>query len=102
MNKTFLHIRVVRAAASFGSDPDNILCRVLDIAGFAVQTVGGIDLQTCFSIGIRHEFINGCRAITGFGTGVFREIDGYRNIRIFQRQMSRLVFLMHRTGQVKG
>ena len=40
-----LHFAVVRAAAAFGADPGDVLGGVFDVAGFAVDAVGGVDLQ---------------------------------------------------------
>ncbi len=40
-----LHIRVVRPAAALGRGPDDVLRRVLDVAGFAVDAVLGVDLE---------------------------------------------------------
>src|SRR5471032_2300546 len=42
----FLHIRIVRAAATFRRHPDDVLGWILDIAGFAMHAVLGVDLQT--------------------------------------------------------
>src|SRR5690349_10856889 len=39
------HVGVVRAAASFGHDPLDVLPRVLDVAGLAVHAVLRVDLQ---------------------------------------------------------
>src|SRR2546423_2214887 len=38
-----LHIGVVRAPASFGGNPANVLIRILDVAGFAVDAILRID-----------------------------------------------------------
>ncbi len=40
-----LHARIVRSATTFGRYPNNILCRILDVAGFAMHAVLRIDLQ---------------------------------------------------------
>src|SRR5258706_5000738 len=40
-----LHVRVIRAAAALGHDPDDVLLRILDVAGLAVHAVLGVDLQ---------------------------------------------------------
>ena len=41
-----LHVRIVRSAAAFRRDPVNVLTRVLDVAGFTVNTILCIYLQT--------------------------------------------------------
>src|SRR5580658_5416645 len=40
------HIRIIRTAAAFGRDPGDILVRVLDVAGFAVDAVLPVDHVT--------------------------------------------------------
>src|SRR5262245_24092471 len=40
------HVRIVRSAAALGSDPDDILRRILDVAGLAVHAVLRVDLQS--------------------------------------------------------
>ena len=40
-----LHAVVVGAAAAFGGDPGDDLVRIHDVAGFAVDAVGEVDLQ---------------------------------------------------------
>src|ERR1700722_12932060 len=52
-----LHIRVVRSAASLWRYPDDILGRILDIAGLAMHAVLRIDDQSITTIVVLHEFI---------------------------------------------
>jgi len=44
-HRASLHIRIVRPAAAFGRDPVDVLVRILDIAGFAVNAVLRVDLE---------------------------------------------------------
>src|SRR5262249_43506970 len=39
------HIGIIRSPAAFGHHPVNVLSRVLDVAGFAVDAILGVDLQ---------------------------------------------------------
>ena len=41
----WLHIRVIRSATTFGRHPDNILRRIFNVAGFAMDTVLRVYLQ---------------------------------------------------------
>ena len=45
-----LHIGIVGAAAAFRAHPVNVLRRVLDVTGFAVHTILGIDLKARVTI----------------------------------------------------
>ena len=40
------HVGIIGSTAAFGSMPDDILRRILDVTGFAVDAVLGIDLET--------------------------------------------------------
>src|SRR2546426_12776022 len=48
-----LHVRVVRPAAAFGRDPDDVLQRILDVAGLALHAVLRVDLQARLGLDIR-------------------------------------------------
>jgi hypothetical protein len=50
------HIRIIRPAAAFRRHPVNVLGRVLDVAGFAVDAVLSIDLQPWRVLAIPHDF----------------------------------------------
>ena len=57
------HIRVIRPAAAFRRDPVDVLGGVLDVAGFAVDAVLGIDLQPWRVLAIPQDFVHPRRAI---------------------------------------
>src|SRR6185503_1048241 len=103
-----LHVRVIGASAAFGSDPVDVLGRVLDVAGLAVDAVLRVDLESGFTALALHEFINACRAIALLGTGIDRQVDGRGYVRVLERQMNRLVLLVigvgdeHRGKSVEG
>ena len=44
-NGQLLHIRIIGTTAPFGRDPGNILRRILDVAGFAMDAILRIDLE---------------------------------------------------------
>src|SRR5947209_1299779 len=50
-HKPFLHAVVIRAAAAFRRDPGDDLVGIGDVAGFAVDTVGGIQADA-FAVGL--------------------------------------------------
>ena len=50
---SLLQIGIVGARAALGRRPDDILAGILDVAGFAVNAVGGVDLQPWPGIPIR-------------------------------------------------
>ena len=45
------HIGVIGAAAAFGRHPGDVLRRVFDLARFAMQAVGGIDVSVGSDVG---------------------------------------------------
>src|SRR5262249_54024510 len=58
-----LHVGIVRATAAFGGGPIDVLRRVFDIAGFAVDAVLRVDLEARALL-LLHDFIDAGRAIT--------------------------------------
>ena len=69
-----LHGAVIRPTAAFGAGPCDVLRRVFNVAGFAVQAVGRVDLQARLSAVLLHNFIHAGRAVARFGAGVLRVI----------------------------
>src|SRR2546429_9901335 len=65
----FLHRLIIGPAAPLGRNPGNITVRVLHVAGFAVDTILGIDLEarTCCLL---DPFINAGRAIAVRRAGI--------------------------------
>ncbi len=68
---TASHVRVVRSAAAFGRDPDDVLRWVFDVAGFAVYAILRIDLQALAAIAF-DEFVDARGAIALLGAIVLR------------------------------
>ena len=52
------HAFIVRASAAFGDYPVNDLVGIGDVAGFAVDAVGGVDLEL-ESVFLLHGFVDG-------------------------------------------
>src|SRR6185436_5446759 len=76
-----LHVRVVGSAAAFRRDPDDVLGRVLDVAGLAVHAVLRVDLQPRAGR-IAHDLVDAGRAIALLGRVVELEIHADRNRRV--------------------
>src|SRR2546422_4236125 len=101
-----LHVGIVGAAAAFRRDPDDVLLRVLDIAGLAVHAVLRVDLQARRGLEV-DELIDAGRAVALLRPGIDLQIvQGYG--RILERQVDRLVLVVvgvgdeHRRQPVKG
>jgi len=69
-----LHIWVIRTTTTFWNPPLDILCRVFDVAGFAMNTILRIDLEHLFAIFFQH-LINPGGAITLGRFGIFGEVE---------------------------
>src|SRR4051812_36071973 len=93
-----LHVRVIGASAAFGSDPVDVLGRVLDVASLAVDAVLRVDLEPGFTVLALHEFVDACRTITLFGPCIYRQVDCCGYVGVLERQMNRLVFLVIGVG----
>src|SRR3954471_16753671 len=75
------HPAVVRPAAALGRDPDDVLRRILDVAGLAVHAVLRVDLQARLRIKV-DELVHPGGAVAAFGTGVLVPVDLHWNGRI--------------------
>ncbi len=89
-----LHVRVSRAARAFRRHPGDVLCRVLDVAGLAVNAVLGVDLEALLAVFLGHHFIHAGRAVTLGRFIVHRQVLGDRNARVGQLQVARLLFFV--------
>src|SRR4051794_12197324 len=76
-----LHVRIVRPAAALGRDPDDVLRRILDVAGLAVHAVLRVDLQPGLRVKV-DELVHPGGAVAAFGTGVLVPVDLHWNGRI--------------------
>ena len=88
-----LHVRIIGAAATLGSYPGDVLGRILDVAGLAVDAVLEVDPELRLSFFLDH-FVDADRAVALRGLGVFRQISGDGNVRIAQFQMAGLVLVV--------
>ena len=94
-----LHSNVVRAGAAFGRDPGDVAGRILDVAGFAVDAVLGVDAELPGAAGV-DDFVNPGRAIARRRLGAIgrlgpAERDGW----IGEPQVDGLVLIMGNVGE---
>ena len=57
------HVGVIRPAAAFRGNPGDVLVRILDVAGFAVDAVLRVDHEF-WGAGLLDPFINASGAVT--------------------------------------
>src|SRR3989440_12322900 len=93
-----LHVWVVRSPPTLWGDPDDILGRVLDVTGLAVNAVLRVDLEAVGAVAVFHEFGHARRTVAAFGARVFREVQADGDTRVLENQVARLVLLMGRIG----
>ena len=89
-----LHRAVIRATSPFRYDPINILGRILDIAGFAVNAVLRVDLKLTAAIALSDDLINPCGAITLRRLVIKGKVCLYRYTLVGKLQVARLIFFM--------
>src|SRR5690606_5525941 len=93
------HVRVVRTTAAFRRYPGDVLSRILDVTGLAVNTVLGVDLELlAAAVVFLHHFVYAGRAVTLCWLFVLRQVFFQRNFRVGQLQVNRLIFLMVGVG----
>src|SRR6185312_7230838 len=93
------HAHVIGAGAAFGRDPGDVAGRVLDVAGFAVDAVLGVDAEAGHA-GDFGDFIDAGWAVVRRRFGAVsgqRVPQGYRGIG--EVQVHRLVLVMRNIGE---
>ena len=88
-----LHIGVIRPTGALGHRPDDVLRRVLDVAGLAVHAVLGVDLQARPLV-LLHDLVDTGRAVALLGRIEIRQVVADRDRWIFQPEVDRLILLM--------
>src|SRR3982751_7089484 len=58
-----LHVGIIRSSSAFGNDPVDVLGRVLDVAGFAMDAILRVDLEARAGRFL-DEFVDSGRAIS--------------------------------------
>src|SRR6476646_1540480 len=87
------HIRVIGTAATLGRNPNDILIGVLDVAGFAVNAILGIDHEFR-AARFLHPFINAGRAVTRRRSREHVVFRFFLQRQVPAVEMNRLVLLM--------
>ena len=84
-----LHIRVVRSVTALWDGPVDVLGRVFDVAGFAVNTVLEVhlELRTVFAL---KDLVDTCGAVALRRFIELWQVDRDRNRRVFQLKVARL------------
>ena len=77
-----LHVRVVGAAATFGHYPVNVLCRILDIAGFTMDTILRVYLEPGVAV-LFNIFVDAGRAKTSLRPIIIGKVDGERHRAVY-------------------
>src|SRR5690606_39986225 len=95
-----LHAVVDRSFAALGRHPDDVLRRVLDVAGLAMDAVLGVDLQAVLAGFRLDELVDPGRAEAHFGAAEFRQVDGDTDGVVLQRQVDGLVLVVVGVGDV--
>src|SRR5690349_5136641 len=85
------HVGIVRSAAAFRYDPIDVLARVLDVAGLAVNAVLGVDLQPRPAGLAGDDLVDSGRTVVLLRRVVERQVDVDGDRRVLQPQMDRLV-----------
>lgn len=85
------HAIIGGAAASLGTHPVDVLAHVLDVAGLAVDAVGGVDDQLIHPRVVGLILVHSGRAEPALGPTVLGKVEIFRNIVIHQGEMSGLV-----------
>src|SRR5258706_13860513 len=70
-----LHIRIVRSTATLWANPDDVLSRILHVAGLAVNAGLSVDLEPVDAVAAFHEFVHARGAGAAFWRGVPRDVD---------------------------
>src|SRR5687768_9517764 len=82
------HVRIIRPSSAFGRDPIDVLGRILDVTGLAVNAILGVDLEPRLTAVSLDKFVNARRAISLLRPVIFGQVDRRRYDRVFERQVN--------------
>ena len=88
-----LHIAVIRSTSAFWHHPSNVLGRILNVAGLAVNAVLRIDLKAG-AVCLLDDFIHARRTIALSWLCIFRQVATNGQIWIGKGQMTGLILLV--------
>ena len=93
------HPGVTGTTPALRHDPGNVLGRVLDVTGFAVNTILRIDLKSLATFRFFNYLVNAGWAVTLCRLIVFRQVHPQRDGGICEAQMTGLILSVIRIGQ---
>src|ERR1035441_6817464 len=97
------HIGIVGAAAAFRHYPSNVLLRVLDVAGLAMNAILIVDLKArILTFDIMNDLKDTRRTIALRRLVKQRQVDPDRDCWVGQPQVVRLIFHMMRVRYEDG
>src|SRR5690606_2968231 len=103
LRETFIdgpsHVRIIGSAAAFGRDPVDILGRILDVAGLAVDAVLRVDHELGIALFDPDVFVDRRGAVAGLGTRIDRPVHLLRDRRVLEAQVAGLVLDMVRARE---
>src|SRR6266852_267715 len=102
-----LHVGVIRSTAPFGGNPGDVLIRILDVAGFAVDAILRVDDKTWLPFLLK-PFVDAGWTIARRWPAIAVMLGGLLQAGIRHLEMHRLILLMigigekHRGETVEG
>src|SRR6188508_2189840 len=93
---TGLHALVLWTTAAFGRDPVDDLIRIHDVAGLAVDAVGGVDLQFLPALARIHHLVDIGRTETRAGVAVLLAATRRTDVGVVDDEVRRLILGMAR------
>jgi hypothetical protein len=91
---------VRRSPAALRRNPVDDFVRVHDVAGLAVDAVGGVDLQSEPAVSVVYHFINGGRTKTLTRIAKLDGATRMTDVRFQDVEVNRLVFIVFRSGSI--
>src|ERR1700722_7892271 len=93
LTRSWSHCLVIRPAAALRRNPGDVAVRVLDVAGFAMDAILGVDLVTRPGR-LLDPFIDASRAIAVGRPGIDVVLGGLLQVHVGDLQMNRLVLFV--------
>ena len=95
-----LHAFVIRTAPAFRHDPVNDLVGIGDVAGLAMNAIGGVNFQFELAVGILGHFVDRRGAKILARIAVLYDALCGSNIQIAHDQVAGLIFLVAGAGMI--
>ena len=95
-----LHAFVIRTAPAFRHDPVNDLVGIGDVAGLAMNAIGGVNFQFELAVGILGHFVDGRWAKILARIAVLYDALRGANIQIAHDKVAGLIFLVAGAGMI--